>query len=736
MSHPFVSCGLLALLPLTASAQTSSATPADPVTLQSVVVTGTTEKEAPLNLDARHASGSRLDLSVRETPASVEVITQETLQQRGVATLEEALRGAAGVTAGGGPGSPGVASTRGFHSGFLTYLFDGSRVGVPSMTSRPQDSFHYERIEVLKGPASVLHGEGGIGGAVNFVTKRPDRRRTGGEGLLAFGSRNGMRAAAGSGGLLGETGAWRLDFSHQRSDGWVRRGGSKLSHLTSGLAFDSSPTLKLEMSLDLLRDDIPGYWGTPLVPRAVAAEPTDVVRTADDRVLDKRLKRSNYNVADGLATAESAWWRGRVTWRPAPAWTLRTELSAYRADRHWRNAESASFVAPDRIQRDQVEITHDHRVLGQRTELSHQGQLAGLNNRWLLGLEHQLTDFITQRRFSNGSPVTQAALQVAMLDPDVGLFDPSPALGSGAGNRTDFGTDIRLGAVFFEDALKLAEGFTLVLGGRQDRIQLDRRVHDLGTDARTSFDRRYRTHSLRAGAVFELDTDTALYGQLGSGVAPVGTSNLLLLSAANARFPLTKGRQAEVGLKQSVPAARLDWTLALYRIEQDNILSRDPANPAQTINNGRIDSRGLELSFGWRPLPSLTLSGNAAVLKAAFKTLVEAGQSSRVGNTPPNVGKRSTNLWLDYKPAGQAWSTGLGLRHVGPVFTNNANTVRIAGHTLLDLYGSWQFKPAQLRLTLKNATDQLHATWAGASANHQVMLGAPRTVEASARFQY
>jgi len=736
MSRPLVCSSLLAVMPLAAAAQPAGSATVEAAAAQSVTVTGKAEREASPNLDARHGGGSRLGLSVRETPASVEVISQETLQQRGATTLEEALRGAVGVTAGGAPGSPGVASTRGFHSGFLTYLFDGSRVGVPSMTSRPQDSFHYERIEVLKGPASVLHGEGGIGGAVNFVTKRPDRRRIGSEALLGVGSRNSLRVAAGRGGLLGATGAWRLDLSHQRGDGWVQRSRSELSHLTSGVAFDLSPAWKLEMSLDLLHDDMQGYWGTPLVPRAVAAEPTAAVSTADDRVVDRRLARTNYNVADGLVTADSAWWRGRLTWHPAPAWTLRTELSAYQGDRHWRNAESASFVAPDRIQRDQVEITHDHRVLGQRTELSHQGQLAGFSHRWLVGLEHQVTDFATQRRFSNGSATTQAALQVQMIDPDVGVYDPSPSLATGPGNRTDFGTDIGLTALFFENALKLGERFTLVLGGRHDRIQLERRVHDLHTDAHTAFDKRYRTHSLRAGAVFELDDNTAIYGQVGNGVAPVGTSNLLLLSAANAQFPLTKGRQAEVGLKQTVPAARLDWTLALYRIEQDNILSRDPANPAVTVNNGRIGSQGVELSFGWRALPSLTVSGNAALLKAEFKTLVEAGNVSRVGNTPPNVAERTANLWLDYKPASARWSTGLGLRHVGPVYTNNANSVRIEPYTLLDLHATWQLRPAQLRLALKNATDRLHATWAGANASHQVMLGAPRTVEATAQFQF
>lgn len=186
-----------------------------------------------------------------------------------------------------------VVSTRGFTGGFVTYLFDGTRISVPSMSSRPQDSFNYDRIEVLKGPASVLFGEGGIGGAVNSVPKRPDRSQSGSEALIAVGALGSLRLGVGSGGAIDTGGAWRLDVSHNRSDGWVDRNRSELSHLTSGVSFAVNPRLKLEASLDLLHDDIASYWGTPLMPRLFAGQPTDVVSTTDDRVVDRRTIETN-----------------------------------------------------------------------------------------------------------------------------------------------------------------------------------------------------------------------------------------------------------------------------------------------------------------------------------------------------------------------------------------------------------------------------------------------------------
>lgn len=720
-------------LPVADGARAQS-TPETQQTLQTVTVQG--DRQRPSNLETESQTGSRLGLTLRETPASVEVITQETMQLRGARTLEEALRGAVGMTVGGNPGSPGIASTRGFTGGFITYLFDGARVSTPTMSNRPQDSWNYERIEVLKGPASVLYGEGGIGGAVNFVPKQPDRNARGAEALLSYGSYGSLRAGVGLGGAFGETGAYRLDFSHNESKGWIDRTGQKLDHLTGAVSFALAPTLKVDLSADVTRDDIESYWGTPLVPLAFAAEPTDVVSDSAGRVIDKRLARTNYNVADGLMKSDSLWLRAKLAWQITPQWRLRNELGVYNADRHWRNAESLSFVAPDRMNRTQVDIAHDHKVWSNRIDLSRQGAFAGLKNRFVAGLEYTKTDFASQRRFSDGSASTNAALQVAAVNPSVGLFNSSSAFATGAGNRTDIMTDIATSAVFAENALKLSDAFTLVAGLRHERIKLERSITDLNTAGFTAFGQSYSGNSLRLGAVYDLSKSATLYAQVVNAIAPVGGGNLLLQSSANSNFPLTRGKQVEVGLKQSLAEQRFDWTLALYQIEQDNVLSRDPANPAVTINNGRISSRGVELAAAWRATRGLTLSGNVAVLDAQFDTLVEAGGVSRVGNLPPNVPKKVGRLWADYRFDGLPLTVGAGVSGTAGSYTNNANTVRINGYYLGDVYASWNLKPALLTLRVRNVADQLYATWGGASANNQVILGAPRTIELSAKVDF
>ncbi|TAG65894.1 MAG: TonB-dependent siderophore receptor, partial [Burkholderiales bacterium] len=308
----------------TAHAQTQATTPQR---VDRVEVTGRNAEEQSPDLDKKSDGASRLGLTIRETPASIDVIGQDVMTRRGARTFDEALSGAVGVTAGGNPGSPSVVSTRGFTGAFVNFLYDGDRVSQSSMSSRSQDSFNYDRIEVLKGAASMIFGDGGVGGSVNFVTKRPDRNRTGSEALISYGSYESLRAGVGTGGAFG-SGAYRIDVSHNRRDGgWIDRNGQQLTHLTSGLNFTLTPTLSLDISLDYLKDDIESYWGTPLVPLAFATEATGAVTDASGRVLDRRIARNNYNVEDGVMKADSAWLRAKLSWKASDAWTLQNQFS-------------------------------------------------------------------------------------------------------------------------------------------------------------------------------------------------------------------------------------------------------------------------------------------------------------------------------------------------------------------------------------------------------------------------
>lgn len=141
--------------------------------LETVTISGERDKRvAPLE---QHVDiGSRLGLSIKDTPASVDVLSQETMQERGDRTMVEAVSKVPGMN-GGRVGASHIGfSARGFIENGVTWLYNGVRIpGSSNFSSRILDTANYDRIEVLRGPAAVLNGEGGTGATINLVSRSP-----------------------------------------------------------------------------------------------------------------------------------------------------------------------------------------------------------------------------------------------------------------------------------------------------------------------------------------------------------------------------------------------------------------------------------------------------------------------------------------------------------------------------------------------------------------------------------
>jgi iron complex outermembrane receptor protein len=222
-----------------------------------------------------------------------------------------------------------------------------------------------------------------------------------------------------------------------------------------------------------------------------------------------------------------------------------------------------------------------------------------------------------------------------------------------------------------------------------------------------------------------------VYGQASSGSDPV--TSLLSLNLANSRYKLTRSRQVETGVKQSLAGGKAEWTAALYRIRKDDIITRDPANPALSIQGGAQSSRGLEVSASVALAPAWRVEGNAVWTDAAFEQLIESGNVSRAGKRPSDAPRTSANLWLSYRAG--AMRGGAGARHVGRRFIDNANTQALPAYTTLDASAGWQAsRHVLVQLNLRNLTDKLYAITSYGSS--QYLLGARRHAELTVQWRY
>ncbi|ALN93468.1 TonB-dependent receptor [Lysobacter gummosus] len=676
-------------------------------------------------VDARAASvatASRLGLDPAEIPATLDVLDRDDIQARGLRDSVEVLRAMPGVMAGNLPGQPGVASMRGFASGAVSYLFDGVRLTSSGFSSRNWDSFQFERVEVLKGPASVLYGEGVLAGAINFVPKSASLDGRDGELLLAYGSHDSARLGLDANVPLSPTVAVRGVLSANRSDGYIDDTASDAQSFGGSLLWQPDDDLSARVALDYQRDDFDtAYFGAPLLPRESAADPSGLVDNAAGWVIDKAARSRNYNVRDGRMDSRSWWLRTRLDYRLSEDWNLSQEASVYDARRRWDNTEDFRYdTATGLFDRDSARIHHDQRVWNERLTLKHDGRLAGRRHSFAAGMEYSDTDFFNLRRFGHAAPVDLLAL-------DRGEF-PTDTAANFDNGRSDFGTRVKVAALFVEDALNLTPRWLLVGGLRHERIDLQRRNLDLDSGARSRFNREFSPTSWRLGSVFELRPGSQLYAQYSSAVLPV--SSFLTINQRNNAFDLSHGDAVELGLRSALFDQRLRLNAAVYRLRQDDIVTRDPLQPQISVQNGRQSSRGVELSLSAQATARLRIDASAALLSARFDTLREAGGADRSGNRPSNVPERTASLDAWYRLDGLPLSFNLGLRHVGDFYTDNANSTRVRAHTVADAAVDWNGAGGRYTVRVRNLTDAFYADWSGYSPS-QVYLGAPRSVELS-----
>lgn len=653
-----------------------------PQTLPDVRVTGTREVQFPA-LDTPAETASRLGLTVRETPASVDVVSQQTLQDRGVNSLSESARGITGLTSSVRPGAGAVFSSRGYAENGLGILFDGIRVGGATITSRNYDVFNFDRIEVLRGPASVLYGEGAGAGAINLIRRAPVRGPLQGEGLLQFGSDRQLRLGAAAAGSLGEKLDLGIAYSGSTLDGPADAQTTRPSQITAGLRYRQNETTVWFAEIDHLHNKVDNaYWGTPLIGGQLAPD----------------LARKNYNQApDNRYDDKVLWLRGGLQARIRSV-DYKGQVYSYQADRDWKNLYAFSSTnVPGRIQPRAVEnLAYDHRMWGTRHEATW-GQLAG-RSRTTVGFEYQSTDFNSPRSTSgnrpdfdpqNPQPVSFSAFELPRVD-----------------SRR---ADVQQKSLFAENQFAILPSLKLVSGVRYNDLDATIRRPDVNL----SFDKDFKYTDWRIGGVWNVLPRQTVYATYTTGREPV--ESLFIYDPSQSQFDLTRYQLAEIGTKNTIADGKAEITTAVYDLSRRNIPAADPVTPGAFAQVGKQSTQGIELGAAYRPISTLLLEGNLALLRARFDTAVNfvGGVGSiSAGATPPNVPEKVANFAATWQVLRQ-WVLGAGVQYVGERQGTVANTLALPAYTRTDAWVRYRFASrTDVTLRVRNLSDKLYVDWA------------------------
>ena len=685
-----------------AALATSGVASAEP-TLKAVEVNDSRDA-ATLNLEQPSPTGSRTGLNIKDTPASVESIDQQTILERGDYQVKEAISRATGVTAVGSGGNGGMSfSTRGFTGpNSIGIAEDGVRLQTASGTQNfPGDSWGYERIEILHGPASVVYGSGTVGATINAIRKAPSKTSQI-ETLFGVGNDGVARVGAGATGSINEITTFRVDAYGTRSDGSRDLGDAKSGKFMSTLRIQPNSDVRFELIADTSRQEPERYWGTPI---------------ANGKIVSS-LRDENYNTDNSLIRYEDQRLRARAEWQANDWLKLSNELYRFTADREWRNVESYALNAKTwQVRRSSyVNIEHDMDQTGNRLEAG----LQGAGHKAVFGWEYARIDFT----HSNNSPYSGAST-VSAIDPLHGTWSsPDPT-------RAAFDTHTTMNALYVEDAWQLADRWTVLAGARHDVADV-KKTDLLGTGS--GLTTTLSGSSYRLGTTFKATADTNLYVQASTGSDPV--NGIVTVNLANKDFKLTSGRQVEAGVKQSFAGGLGEWTAAVYRIEKDDIITTDPLTPSLSIQGGSQYSQGIELAAALSPWKNWRFEANYAALKARYDEFSEKVGSvsvSRAGNIPVNVPEQVANLWAHYRLGD--WQASLGGRYVGERYANSANTIELPSYVVADASLAWQYdRRTTFRLLGRNLADKVYATTSSGST--QFVLGEERRVELVAELKF
>lgn len=699
---------------------TSPSDQSDVQTLDEVVVTGRVR-----SLEQFTPTGSRLNLSARETPATLDSINAEAMAARGLRTVEKAAESLPGVSTGGSPGNPATFSMRGFTDGQITILHNGLYLGPSNMTNRPQNTFNLQSVEVLKGPASVIYGQGAVGGAVNVTNKAPTFGKAEYEVLAGVSRFGGIQAGFGAGGGLSDTLAYRVDVSRLSSDGYVHGADSSALNATFSLLWQPRDNFSAQFSVDYANDKPTTYFGTPLVPVDFARDPiSDILTSPNGYVIDRAMRRNNFNVANADIASRQIWPQVYVKWSPMEGVTVQNMAYYFRASRRWINAESYNFnPETSLIDRDRFFVFHEQELWGNQTSVTFDKPLGGLYNRFVVGIDYSKLDFVRDRGFPDGDSV----------DP----YSAGPTAAFGEIVRRRSPTRWTNAALFFEDALDLTDRLKLVTGGRYEYLDLGR--DNYGPDgqyiAATSFSRTYRPSNARIGFVYDVTPNITPYVSFSTGTDPVG-SNIFIVNAGE-DFGLSKSRQFEAGVKASTSDRRFSGTLAIYDIRRKNILALTQQDVVSNI--GSQTSRGFELSADAQLTSQWSINGNYAYTDAEYSNFIDTNTGlDASGNRPTNVPKTVFNAWTSVRDVGGIpLELGLGARRIGVRYGNTANTLKLGSYVLANVYATYDFTPyISLSLRADNVLNEDYVQWADVYYPGQVIVGQPRSYELSlhARF--
>ncbi|WDH23057.1 TonB-dependent siderophore receptor [Pseudomonas chlororaphis] len=679
--------------------------------------------------NATHSQiATKTSTALLETSQSVSVVTREQMDDQGSQTVSQAMRYTPGVLTNpyGATHRYDYVAMRGFNDGSVDNIYlDGLKsMGDSGTYSTMQvDPYFLERVDILKGPSSVLYGRSSPGGLVALTSKKP-----------LFEPYHQIQATVGTQGQRGmgfdfsgpvdddKRIAYRLTGLADRSDTQFDHNKEKRYALAPTLSIDFTDDTSLTLQAYLQHDPDGGYHSG--MPADGALHPRNGRRISENffegepgidrykrdqqsfgyqfehRFNDVFTARQNFRYLDSKVKLDQVYGYG---------WTTPTsnELNRYYTG---GDEKLHAFIVDNMLQAEFLTGATKHTVL--------------------MGADYQRRKTVVD--WTSGSVAPINAFDPVYGNSAISYYDPVSYL-----------RRLEQTGVYLQDLIEMDQ-WRFSLGLRQDWVETsdENRLAETTRPVGTEINDKRTKLTGRAGALYLFDNGLAPYISYSESFNP----NSYADSAGNPLAP-TDGTQWELGLKYQPPGTDDLYTASLFRIDQENLATKLPQeNFYRAV--GAVRSQGLELEAHLQLNDNLKLLGSYTFTdieysKSMISTLSTATDIiENKGNSPTQAPRHMASLWADYKfDSGSldGLRLGGGVRYVGYSWADAENTMKVPSYTLFDAsvgydLGKVGLKGVDVRLNANNLTNESYI--ASCASLSFCYMGEERNVAATVSYQF
>ncbi|WP_416740701.1 TonB-dependent siderophore receptor [Pseudomonas sp. NFX71] len=662
------------------------------------------------------SSVMRSSALLQEIPQTVNVIPAQVIRDQAPRNLDDALANVSGITQGNTLGSTqDSVMTRGFGDNRNGSIM---RDGMPVIQGRGLNAT-VDRVEVLKGPASLLYGIQDPGGVVNMVSKKPELEQY--NALTLRGStygdgKNGSGGGLDSTGALGESGlAYRMVLDHEDEDYWRNFGTHRETLVAPSLAWFGEST-KLLFAYEHREFLTPFDRGTLIDPRD--NHPLDISR---NRRLDEP-----FNNMEG-----------------------RSDLYHFEADHELNDNWKAHFGYSwnrETYDASQVRVTAINTAKGTLTRSMDGTQNAISTDRFttaslegkvnVLGMQHDLVFGVDDeyRKIYREDLIRQKSLTTfSYLNPVYGREVAGTTVSPADSAQTD---RLRSDSLFLQDSIHLTDQWILVAGGRFQEYD---QYAGKGVPFKANTDSNGQKWVPRAGLVYRYTDALSFYGSYtesfkpNSTIAPLSGSSTVL----DGSVAPEEAKSWEVGAKLDIPG-RVTGNVALFDIKKRNVLVANSEGPVTIYSAaGEVRSRGLEVDLTGQLSDRWSMIGSYAYTDAEV-TEDPDYKGKKLQNVARNTGSLSAVYDFGTIVGGDQLRVGAGARYVGERAGNAVNDFDLPSYTVADAFATYDTKvegqKVKFQLNVKNLFDRTYYT--SAASRFFVSMGDARQISLSSTLEF